>query len=147
MLVCVFLLEWIFTQKKSTTRSMFATAIAICPPPTNPTMSSLVVTVKEGMDIHNQTKTKIEVGAVVKSKVGELENITREVRSIRMKKEVVGCVQSVVGRKNFLVQFEDVQKKEIIFSSLVFLSLKEEVDMDEPISHLPEKRTRRIVDY
>ena len=52
---------------------------------------------------------------------------------------MVGCVQSMVGKKKFLVLVEDGQKKEIVFSSLVYLSLKEEVDMDEPISHLPEK--------
>ena len=40
-------------------------------------MSSLVVTVKEGMEIKKQTKTKIGVGYVVKAKVGELEKITR----------------------------------------------------------------------
>ena len=51
----------------------------------------------------------------------------------------MGCVQSIVGKKKLLVQFEYGQNKEIGSSSLVFLSLKEEVDMDEPISHLPEK--------
>ena len=44
-----------------------------------------------------QTKTKIGVGSVVKAKVGELEKITRERRSRRMRKEVVGCVHRVVG--------------------------------------------------
>ena len=29
----------------------------------------------------------------------------------RTRKEVVGCVQAVVGRKNFLVQFKDSQKE------------------------------------
>ena len=52
---------------------------------------------------------------------------------------MVGCVQSVVGKKNFLVQFEDGQKKEISYSSLVFLSSKEEFDMDEPLYNSPEK--------
>ena len=56
--------------------------------------------------------------------------------------EVVGCVQAVVGKKKFLVQFEDVQKKEISANSLVFLISKEEVDMDEPLSRSPEKITR-----
>ena len=69
-----------------------------------------------------RTKTKIGVGYVVKDKVGELEKITREGRSRRMSKEVMGCVQSVVGKKKFLVQLEDGQKKEISSSSLVFLS-------------------------
>ena len=41
------------------------------------TMSSPVVTVKYGMEMKKQTKTKIGVGSIVKAKVGELENITR----------------------------------------------------------------------
>ena len=52
---------------------------------------------------------------------------------------MVGSVQSVVGKKKFLVLFKYGQKKEIGSSSLVYLSLKEEVDMEEPILHLPEK--------
>ena len=58
-----------------------------------------------------QNKTKIGVGSVVKAKVGELENITREGRIGSMRKEVVGCVQAVLGKKKFLVQFKDGQKK------------------------------------
>ena len=49
----------------------------------------------------------------------------------------MGCIQSVVGKKNFLVEFEDGQKKEISSSSLMFLSSKEDVEMDEAISHSP----------
>ena len=79
------------------------------------------------------------MGDVVKAKVGELENITREVRIRRMRKDVVGCVHGVVGKNKFLIQFEDGQKKEISSSLLVFLSSKETSDTNEPISHLPEK--------
>ena len=52
-----------------------------------------------------QTKTKTVVGSVVKSKVGELEKITRKGRSRRMRKDVVGGVQRVVGKNKFLVIF------------------------------------------
>ena len=52
---------------------------------------------------------------------------------------MVGCVQAVVGKKRFLVQFEDGQKKEMSYCSLVFLCSKEEVEMDEPLSNSPEK--------
>ena len=85
------------------------------------------------------TKTKIAVGSVVKAKVGELEKITREGISRRTTKEVVGCVQSVVGKNNFLVLFKDGQKKEIDFCLLVYLSEKEEVEMEESIILFPEK--------
>ena len=56
-------------------------------------------------------KTNIGVGSIVKGKVGEMEDTTREVRIRRMRKEVMGCVQAVVGKKIFLVQFENGQKK------------------------------------
>ena len=85
---------------------MFATAVSIIKPPLKSTMSSPVVNAKEGMEMTNNTKTKIGVGSVVKAKVGELEKITREGRIRRMRKEVVVCVQSVVGKKKFLVLFE-----------------------------------------
>ena len=52
---------------------------------------------------------------------------------------MVGCVHAVVGKKNFLVQLEYGKKKEISSSLIVFLSSKEEVEMDEPLSHSPEK--------
>ena len=79
------------------------------------------------------------MGSIVKAMVRELENITRELRIRRMSKEVMVFVQAVVGKKKFLVQFEDGQKKEISSSLLVYLSPKEEVEMEEPISHLPKK--------
>ena len=86
-----------------------------------------------------QTNKKIRMGSTVKAKVGELDKTTRDRRIKRTRKEVVGCVQSVVGKKKFLVQLEDRQKKQTIYCSLVFLSSKEEVDMDEPLSHSPKK--------
>ena len=49
------------------------------------------------------------------------------------------CVQAVTGKNNFLVQFEYGQKKEISSSSLLFLSSKEEVEMEEPLSHSAKK--------
>ena len=59
----------------------------------------------------NQTKKKIRVGYVVKAKVGELEEITMDERSRRMRKDLVGGVQSVMWNKSFLVKFEDGKKK------------------------------------
>ena len=55
------------------------------------------------------------------------------------------CVHSFVGKKNFLVLFGYGQKKEINYSLLVYLSLKDEVGMEEPISHLPEKEQGRLL--
>ena len=53
------------------------------------------------------------MGFNVNAKVKELEKITREVRSRKIRKEVVGCVQAVTGKKEFLLQFKDGKKKEI----------------------------------
>ena len=87
-------------------------------------MNSLVLTITERTKAKNHTKTKIWVGFVVKAEVGELENITREGRSSSMRKLVVGFFQGVVGKKKFLVQFEDGQKKKINSYLLVFLRSK-----------------------
>ena len=95
--------------------------------------------------MEKQNKTKIGVGYVVKAKVGELEKITREGRIRRMRKYVVGCVQSVVGKKKFLVQFEYGQKKETSSSSLVFLILREEVETGEAISHSTKKEQDELL--
>ena len=45
----------------------------------------------------------------------------------------------MAGKNNFLVQLEYGKKKETNYSLLVFISLKEEVEMDEPLYHSPEK--------
>ena len=64
------------------------------------------------------------MGYVVKEKVGELEDTTREEIRMRMKIEVVGCFHNVLGKEKFLVQFEDGQKKYMSSSLLVFLRSK-----------------------
>ena len=87
------------------------------------------------------------MGSVVKAKVGELEKITMEGRIRRMRKDVVGRVHSVVWKKKLLVLLEYEQKKNMGSSLLVYLSKKEEVDIEESISHLPKKIIRFIVDY
>ena len=78
------------------------------------------------------------MGYVVKAKVGELEKITRELRSRRMSKQVVVYVQNIVGKKKFLVLFKDVHNKYIGSFSLVYLSEKEEVEMEDSITLFPE---------
>ena len=92
-----------------------------------------------------KTKTKIGVGSIVKTKVGELENITREGIIRRMRKHVVGFVQSLLGNKKFLVLFKDGQKKEISASLFVVLSSKEGIDMDEAILYSPKKEQGELL--
>ena len=57
----------------------------------------------------------------------------------------MGCVQSLVGNNNFILQFEYGQKKDISSSSLVFLSSKEEVEMDKVISHSLKKEQGELL--
>ena len=58
-----------------------------------------------------------------------------------MRKEVVGYVQSVVAKNNFLFLFKYGQKKQIDSCLLAYLGGKEEVDMEELITlpPLPKK--------
>ena len=58
---------------------------------------------------------------------------------------MVGFFQDVVGKKRLLVQFVDRQKKNMGSSLLVFLSLKEEVEMDESLSNSPEKEQGKFL--
>ena len=76
-----------------------------------------------------------------------MEENTREGRSRRMSKDVVGCVHSVVGKKKFLVQFEDGQKRDMRSCSLVYICWKQEVclEMDEPISYLSGKEQGEVL--
>ena len=44
------------------------------------------------------------MGTLVKENFGETEKKKRDGRIRRKRKEVVGCVQDVTGKKNFLVK-------------------------------------------
>ena len=50
-----------------------------------------------------QIKPNTGVGSLVKVKFGKMGENKREERSSRMRKYVVGCVQYMVGKNNFLV--------------------------------------------
>ena len=104
-----FLLELLFTQKNQQ-YTRYSLPQFLTPPPKS-TMSSPVVTLAKDMMEKKRIKKKIGVVSILKAKVGEMGDITREGRIIRMKKEVMGCVHAVAGNEKFLVQFEDGQKK------------------------------------
>ena len=84
--LCFFVGMNFHKKNKSTIQSILGSVISKASPHPKFTMSSPVVKIKKEMEMKNQTKTKIGVGSVVKAKVGELEKITREGRSRRMRK-------------------------------------------------------------
>ena len=57
------------------------------------------------MKDNNKINSKIDVGTLVKEKVGEMNEKKRGVIIRRMMKEVVGCFQDVTVKKKFLAQF------------------------------------------
>ena len=69
-----------------------------------------------------------------------MEEHTIEGSRSRARKEVVGYVQSVVGKKEFLVQFEYGQKRDMSSCLFVYLCSKQEICLDvyKPISELPK---------
>ena len=58
-----------------------------------------------------------------------------------MSKDVVVCVQSVLEKKKFVVQFEDGQKREMSDSSLSCVCEKDQVgkEADKTISGIPKR--------
>ena len=65
-----------------------------------------------------------------------MEDNTREgIRGV-INKELVVCFQDMVGKNNYPVQFKYGQKIYISSSLILFLSSKEEVDMDESLSNM-----------
>ena len=49
------------------------------------------------------------------------------------------------GKKKLIFQFEYVHKKGMSYYSLVCLSSKEDVDMDEPLSYSPKKEQGELL--
>ena len=144
VLCCLwFLLELLFTLKTNQQHAGYLLLQSLVThPPHNPhpksTMSSHVVKIAQEMMEKKRNKTNIGVGSVVKAKVGEAEENTREGRIRRMRKDLMGCFQDVMGEKKLLAQLKKNQKKEMISCSIVYVCSREEIclEMDDPISNL-----------
>ena len=67
---------------------------------------------------------KIGLGSIVKEKVGEKEDNKREGIITRTRKEVVVCVQDVVGNNNFVDKFEYGENIKMIYPSLSYICEK-----------------------
>ena len=90
---------------------------------------------------------KIYAGTLVKEKVREVQEQTREGRINRVSKYVVGCFQDVIVKKKFLVQFEYGQNIDMSSCSLQYICLKQWVfqKVDDPISGLPQKKQGELL--
>ena len=62
--------------------------------------------------------------SVVTAKFRDMEEKIRKGRIRRRRKEVVGCAQNVVGKKKFLVQFEGGQRRDMIYTLILYICSK-----------------------
>ena len=73
-------------------------------------MNLPVINIIKYMKEKKQTKKKIGVSSVMKEKFRDMEEKIREARSRRTRKDMVVCSQDQVGKKKFVVKFEDLQE-------------------------------------
>ena len=79
------------------------------------------------------------VGTVVKAKISELEEEVRVGRSRRMRNELTGVVQSVLGRRRFLVRFQDGCENNLSSNQLTVVTAHEILVEEAPeVSTIPE---------
>ena len=82
---------------------------------------------------------KIVVGTVVKAKIGELEEEVRVGSSRRMRKELTGVVQGVLGRRRFLVRFQNGCENNLSSNQLTVVTAHEILVEEAPeVSTIPE---------
>ena len=83
------------------------------------------------------------VGTVVKAKVCELEEDIREVFPRRLRKDITGVVQEVVGKRIYLVIFQDGLEKEMSSNHLTIVVVRSEVEEEievREVEMIPEVR-------
>ena len=100
---------------------IFATTTTYPLPPYESIIILPVVTITKEMKSKKWRKLKINVGTLVKSKVVDMEDNKREVINMRTRENLVSGVQYVTKKNNFLVQFEDAQKRDISSGLLPYI--------------------------
>ena len=82
------------------------------------------------------------VGTVGKAKIRELEEEVRVDSARRMRKELTGVVQDILGKRRFLVRFHDGCEKNMSSNQLTFVAaheiLVEEALLVSTIPEIPE---------
>ena len=108
------------------------------------TMTTSISIFSSQASLPTQQKSKgrgnnIVVGAVVKSKIGELEEEVRAGNSRRASKELTGVVQGVLGKRRFLVRFQDTCKNNLSSNPLISVIVEKiPVDEETEVSTIPE---------
>ena len=72
------------------------------------------------------------VGAVVKSEIGELEEEVRGGSSRRIRKELTGVMQGVLGRRRFLARFQNMCEKNLSSNQLTIVIAEKIPEEKEP---------------
>ena len=87
-------------------------------------------------------------GAVVKSKIGELEEEVRRGNSISMRKELTGLVQGVLWRRRLLVRFHNGCENNLSSNQLTVVVVKKISVEEEPeVSTIPEIPEDQVKKY
>ena len=90
---------------------------------------------------------KIVEGTVVKAKIVELEEEVRAGHSRRMRKELSVVVQGVLGRRKFLVRFQNGCEKNISSNKLTVVIVDKILVEEEPlvfmILGIPEDQVKK----
>ena len=68
------------------------------------------------------------VGTVVKAKVGELEEEISEGFSRKLRKDMTGVVQEVVGKRRYLVKFKYGLDKDMLSKQITIVVVRSEVE-------------------
>ena len=91
------------------------------------------------------------VGTVAKAKIGKLEEEVRVGSSRRMRKELTGAVQGFLGRRRFLVRFQNGCKNNISSNQLTVVTahdiLVEEAPKVSTILEIPEDNVKKQKGY
>ena len=84
------------------------------------------------------------VGTAVKAKIGELEEEVRVGSARRMRKDLTGVVQAILGKRKFLVRFHDGCEKNLSLNQLTVVAaheiLVEEAPLVSTIPVIPEDK-------
>ena len=73
------------------------------------------------------------VGTAVKAKIGELEEEVRVGSSRRMRKELTGAIQAILGKRRFLVRFHDGCENNMSSNKLTVVAAHEILVEEAPL--------------